>query len=93
MFVVGERSERFAFDLQGEAAGWGAGLFEAMRELRLGTPQRLDRKTPIFLKVTRPAGTTKGLLAVGVTRRAIGQQALVEFGFGMDTIPAGCFRS
>jgi hypothetical protein len=93
MFIVGERSESFVFDLQGEAAGWEAGLFRAMGGLCLGTPQLLHRRTPIFISVTPPAGTTKGLLAVGVTREETGQRALVEFGFGVDTIPPGCFRS
>ena len=92
-FFVGERSESFVFDLQGEAAGWEAGLFRTMSKLSLGTPQLLDRETPIFLSVTPPSGTTKGLLAVGVTRHATGQRALVEFGFGVDAIPVGCFRS
>ena len=93
MFVVGERLESFVFDLQGEAGGWEAGLFTTSERLPLGTPQLLDREARIFLSVTPPSGTTKGLLAVGVTRHATGQRALVEFGFGVDAIPARCFRS
>jgi hypothetical protein len=61
--------------------------------LPLGTPQRLSPRSMISLSVTPPSGTTKGLLAVGVTREETGQRALVEFGFGVDTIPPGCFRS
>ena len=93
MFVVGERLEHFSFDLQGEAVGWEAGLFTTRERLPLGTPRLLDRETRIFLSVSPPSGTTEGLLAVGVTRHATSQRALVEFGFGVDTIPARCFRS
>jgi hypothetical protein len=93
MFFVGRRTENFIFDLQGDAAEWNAGLFEIMGVLPLGTPQRLSPRSMISLSVTPPSGTTKGLLAVGVTREETGQRALVEFGFGVDTIPPGCFRS
>lgn len=92
LFAVGECEERFIFDLQGEAAGWDAGLFLHTEKLPLGSPQLLQPRSLIFLSVTPPPGTTEGLLAVGVTQQATGQRALVEFGFGVDTIPPGCFR-
>lgn len=91
MFVVGERAEDFVFDLQGGAASWQASLVMGLQELPLGRPQALLPRSMVFLKVTPPAGTTEGLLAVGVTRQATGKRALVEFGFGLDTIPPGCF--
>ena len=92
MFVVGERPEDFVFDLQGEATAWDAALLRDGSELSLGSPHTLPGGAPVFLRVTPPAGTTEGLLAVGVTRQATGKRALVEFGFGTGTIPPGCFR-
>ena len=92
MFVVGERREDFVFDLQGEATAWDAALLLDGRELSLESPHTLRDRSPVLLRVTPPAGTTEGLLAVGVTRQATGKRALVEFGFGTDTIPPRCFR-
>ena len=47
--------------------------------------------TLVRLSINPPEGTTEGCAAVEVTRESTGKSAMVEFGFGTDTIPPGCY--
>jgi len=91
-FRVGSQAGEFLFDLQGSASEWGAQLMLADRRLELGEPMSLKDGVWVTLTVTPPHEATEGLLAVGVTQCETGERALVEFGFGLDTIPPRCFR-
>ena len=92
LFQVGDRAEAFVFDLQGPAGAWEATLSLAGASVPLGVPLDLRPCTWVMLSVSPPAEASQGLLAVGVTRHETGKRALVEFGFGVETIPPGCFR-
>lgn len=106
VFEVGDRLDDYRFSFRGPGQDWRprltAGYGEATRAI-LGLAGRIGAEISPDVWVTRkparavtlsfhpPAEARQGLLAVAVEQRSTGRQTLVEFGFGVDTIPPGCF--
>lgn len=109
LFRVGHRQDQYRFSFRGEGAAWKPRLVQSLAAGRVLTGMLATVGTRDVLRtdawhhwddvnwagvtVTPPRGTKEGLLAVAVKQRSTGTEALVEFGFGTDTIPPGCFRS
>ena len=88
-FRVGDGKEdryRFQFLHDCETRNWE---FELIK-LTTGDWHPMTQ-TWVSFSIKPPEGTTQGCAAVEVTRESTGKSAMVEFGFGTDTIPPGCY--
>ena len=108
-FRVGTGADAYRFRFRGEGVKWKPKLdgdFPGSRTLFNIRSAAKDRRalnagdwvsvkdpTWIAMRVIPPDDITEGLLAVAIEQKSSGDEALVEFGFGKDTIPAECFRS
>ncbi|MCP4093589.1 MAG: hypothetical protein GY747_09070 [Planctomycetes bacterium] len=89
LFEVGDgKHDRYRFEFYGNehAQNW--------------SPTFMNQKTGVWLPFGKkmvlfalhpPTGAVEGCLAAEVTRESTGKSAMVEFGFGADTIPPGCY--
>lgn len=106
-FFVGKQADAYRFTFQGNAADWTPQLIRdpgpflraysartafQNSEIQVGAWTEMSGRTMVSLLVSPPEWTTEGLLAVQVEQCSSGNSALVEFGFGVDTIPPRCFR-
>jgi hypothetical protein len=94
MFFVGEHPDQYTFDFLGDGVAWNPTLAFIRGGMGIIEPKkltRIDRQSIVYLSITPPANVRKGTLAVRVTQLSSGKKALVEFGFGVDTIPPQCF--
>ncbi len=94
LFFVGDRPDQYTFDFLGDGVAWNPTLAFIPDGRGIIEPKKLTRincLSIVYLSITPPANVRKGTLTVSVTQLSSGKKALVEFGFGVDTIQPQCF--
>lgn len=91
MFFVGDRPDQYTFDFLGDGVAWNPTLAFIPDGRGIGDGQEPGECHIVYLSITPPANVRKGTLTVSVTQLSSGKKALVEFGFGVDTIQPQCF--
>lgn len=88
-FQVGDgKRDRYQFEFYGDehSQNWNPTFLN----LDTGRWHSFAKQIVLF-SLSPPKGAVKGCIAAGVTRESTGKGAMVEFGFGTNTIPPGCY--
>ena len=88
-FQVGDgKHDRYQFEFYGDehSQNWSPTYLE--QETGVWHPFASQM---VLFELNPPKGAVEGCIAAEVTRESTGKSAMVEFGFGTDTIPPGCY--
>jgi hypothetical protein len=103
MFVVGGRRDAYRFHVTGAGADWKARLYDMTggetlnldvgrsRPVEEGRWVEAPARRLMFLALEPPAGCGVGSVAVHVTQRSSGREAVVEFSLDPAAAGPGCY--
>ncbi len=102
MFIVGAPQDEYRYELTGDAAIWGARLFDTfvgkpiIDVLSTSALKEGDWHQPatglLLLTVEPPANATTGAVAVRVRQRSSQREAVVEFTMDARAAGPGCYK-
>jgi hypothetical protein len=102
MFIIGATGDTYRYELTGDAAPWGARLFDTFASkpildglsapaLKEGTWHQ-PASGLLLLTVEPPPGATTGAVAVRVRQRSSQREAVVEFTMDSRAAGPGCYK-